>query len=294
MTEDRLDFSYDLGDADRVAIIAEAASALDTDGRLVSFESAGADSEAQALRDLGSDRLDLATYPDFYKITDRDFLDHGRPAPVRLAHLTRDFDFYWIRFPIDLIAAPSWRFDRLEVEVLLSAEGEAHLQPRTYQILPNRSFQDLVKAETNLEVSIDENFELRARAAASLGSAGAGAGVDVKAATSAHVVAGPFHYRIRKANIDHSATGLDRIFWRIDGDAFLEEGAPDLVAIVQIPKRAGHPVKAQITAQATRFFSYARADLKDAILGLPARILAFFKGGAPIRAHRAYDLTPRL
>jgi hypothetical protein len=217
---------------------------------------------------------------------------------VRLAQMTRDFDFHWVRFPVSLFAAPGWRFDRLEMAVAFSAEGGAEVQPKAYQILPNRDFQQLIDADTRFEVGIDEGFQFAAHASpkveVGLAGATASAKADVNGATGAKLVAGPFHYRIRRARIDHSDTGLGRVFWRIDGDACLEEGAPAIVVVAQLPKRAGRPVKVEVAVQASRFFSYARASLKDVVAGLPDRIRRFFQGGAPVRATASYDLTPRL
>lgn len=309
MSDSDLGFSVDRGTEDRAALLAEAAALADA-GHLGGTtrggqESAGIEPEAAPvaspagtlIRELGRDRIDLA-FPEVYRITDHDFLDKGRPAPVRLTELTRDFSFYWMRFPVSLFPAPSWRFDRLQVGVSLSVEGGPELQPSAYQILPNKAFQALISATTRLEVGIDENFQLTAHAAAG-GDAGvagaeASAAVDVTGATGAKLVAGPFLYNIRNATIDHSDPGQPRVFWRIDGDAHFEEGVPAFVVIAQVPKRAGKAVRVEVAAQGSRFFSYARASLKDVIGGLPGRIKAFFQGGAPITATATYDLSSRL
>ena len=83
------------------------------------------------------------------------------------------------------------------------------------------------------------------------------------------------------------------MFWRLDGAEFFQENRPELVVIAQVPKGA---VEFKITAalQAYRYFNTGAADWQDAILGLPSRLVSFFKDGAPVGDAKEYDLRQHL
>ena len=125
----------------------------------------------------------------------------------------------------------------------------------------------------------------------SLAKASASAKVHGNAGLKAE--AGPFVYRITKAKIQHNGTGLDWVFWRLDGAEFFQENRPDLVVIVQVPRET-QDFKVHAAMQAYRYFNTLGAEWREAILGLPSRLLSFFENGAPVRDAKQYDLTQHL
>jgi hypothetical protein len=289
---DTYDFSVDMAGIDRQAMLQEASSLLDAHRSHMGGGSraAVASPEGNLVRDLQDDQASLAAAPDVYRITDKDFLERQRPVPVRFQELSKQFKFFWLRFPVGLMPRRHWAFNRLEVKVLFNPEGAANLRPKAYQILPDKKFQELLKVSDRLEVTLDEHFEFSAKPAVNVGLGKAGASASVDGAAGLKLVAGPFEYRIARAKIDNSGPGLEWVFWRLDGAEFFQENRPDLVAIVQTPKEATE-FKVHAAMQAYRYFNTGAADWQEAILGLPARIAEFFQRGAPILDTREYELT---
>ena len=294
MAKTSLDFSFEIGSVNREALLNEAASLLDSQRAHLHDPSAPATTrEGDLVRELSQDRAGLAAMPDVYAITDKDFLDHGRPTPVRFQELSQQFKFYWVKFPIGLMPRRNWAFNRLEVKVEFNPGAAAASRPRGYQILPNRKFQELLKASTRLEVSLDENFELSAKAAVDAGLAKAGASAGLKGSAHASLASGPFEYRVTKALVDHSGTGLEWVFWRLDSGRFFEEDRPELIVIVQVPK-AAKEFKIYAALIAYRYFNTGAADWQEAILRLPRQFASFFQKGNPVSDAKEYDLTEYL
>jgi hypothetical protein len=296
MPNDNFNFSFDLAQVDdRQILLRQAGELIDARRSHLSGKQTAvtATPEGDLIRDLMLDQASLAPDPDVYRITDRDFLDRKRPVPVRFREMSRQFRFFWVRFPVGLMPRRDWAFNRLEVKVAFNPGGESKGRPKGYQILPDKRFQDLLKVSDRLEVSLDEKFEFAAQVAANVGVAKERVIVDVGAAAGLKIVAGPFNYRVAKAQIDNSGTGLDWVFWRLDGAEFFQENRPDLVVIAQVPKETSE-FKIDAAMQAYRYFNFAAADLQEAIKELPSLIVSFFKAGAPLSDRKQYDLSDRL
>jgi hypothetical protein len=292
---ENLEFSFDLASIDRQTVLQEAGRLIDA-GR--SHLSSGSmvpptTAEGDLVRDLIEDYAELAGMPDVYRITEKDFLDRQRPVPVRFQELSRQWRFFWVRFPIGLMPRRNWAFNRLEVKVEFNPGGTPGTRPKSYQILPEKRFQNLLMVTDRLEVSIDEKFEFNAKAAGDVGVAKAQATAVLGGQAGFKMVAGPYEHRVSKAKIDNSGTGLEWVFWRLDGGEFFQENRPDLVVIVQVPREAKHFTVAA-AMQAYRFFNYAAADFQDAIKGLPSLVASFFRAGAPLGDRKQYDLTAQL
>ncbi len=104
---------------------------------------------------------------------------------------------------------------------------------------------------------------------------------------------GPFVYDVKKAKIEHSAAGLEKVFWRLDGAEFFQESDFPLVVVLQVPKDTKE-VKVAAVMQASRYFSFLSADLQDAVKELGERFRNFFKAGIPIQDQHMWDITSRL
>ena len=295
MSNEHLNFSFDPASVNRQAILREAASLIDA-GRSHLGGGAGvapATAEGDLVRDLMEDQATLADAPDVYRIMEKDFLDRQRPVPVRFQDLSKQFKFFWVRFPVGLMPRRNWAFNRLELKAVFNPNGAPNTRPKGYQILPDKKFQDLLKVTDRLEVSLDEKFEFSAKAAVDVGAAKAGAAATLDGGAGFKLVAGPFEYRLVKAKIDHSGTGLEWVSWRLDGAELFQENRPDLVVIVQVP-RATTEFTIRAVMQVSRYFNFAAAELQEAIKALPGRIAAFFRDGAPLGDKKEYDLTEQL
>jgi hypothetical protein len=121
-----------------------------------------------------------------------------------------------------------------------------------------------------------------------------GGGVSVKAAGGAGLAVGPFYYRVKKAKIQHTSPGNTRVAWRISGAEFFQEDSPDLVVVIQVPKKV-KDVQVDCVMQAYRNFSFAVGNLSQAITALPEWMQMVFKTGnkTPPSAKK-WDLSPVL
>jgi len=302
MSPDSLDFSFsqDLSGIDRAALLQEAAQRMDAlEGHLGMDAGKAATEEGKAVRAMVNDVAEFAGYPQVYKITDKDFVKAKFAVPASFTKLTKDYTFYWLFFPVVLFPQYNWAFNRLELEVKMRSDDPApHLQPVAHQILPNQQFQSLVQADTNLEITLGENFEFSARvptlsASAGVLSGAVGAGVDVKGAAGAGLVLGPFNYHVKRAKIQHTTTGAERVFWRLDGAEFFQEDAPQPVIVARVPKTAKE-VHIEASLYAYRYFNLAAAGLQSAIASLPKALRLFFEGNLPLGSSASWDLTPSL
>lgn len=300
MENTTLDFSFNMEGLDRQALLREAAERLDLRrAHLGEEDSISETPEGELARALLNDVAEFADFPVVYKITDKDFLKRNLEVPVRFQQLARDYNFYWLYFPIALFPKHNWAFNRLELVVEFNPDDPApHTRPKAYQILPEKKFQTLLEMSDHLEVSLDENFEFKAKAAtpelqADLAEGKIGGGVEVKYAGGMGLVVGPFVYRLKRAKIDHTPTGMQKVFWRLDGAEFFQENNPAIVVITQIPKETKE-VKVAAAMQAYRYFNYASAGLQQAVEELVKSLKRFFKDGLPIRDEKTWDITPRL
>ncbi len=299
MTDSGLDFSFSPA-AGRQQLLEDAAHRLDAlDTHL------GADSTGQPQSDLGdqvrammAEKASLPVFPEVYKISDKDYLARNLTAPLKFTQLCKDSRFYWIDFPVGLLAGHNWIFNKLEVKVEFSSPGPAHLAPKSYQILPDKKFQTLIQANQHLTVQFDENFELAAKteplgAAAGPLTGKLGGGVQGAFDGGFGLVLGPFEYAIKRAKIDHTATNLEWVFWRLDGAEYSQADSPTLAVVLKVPKETKN-VLVKASVQAYRNFNFAAARFQQAVEELPRVLREYFKGGAPLWDQKEWDISPRL
>ena len=285
-----LDFTYDVSGADRAGLLEEAARYIDASRSPLGLGAAAPETPAGALlRDLVQDRATLpGQLTSVCQLTEKYYTDRDKPVPSRFRELAKRYKFFEVVFPVGLQKRRDWGFDRLECKVVFSPPDLT-----AWQILPDKKFQEMAKIGMRLDVELDEKFELSAKAGGSVGLATALADANVDGSAGVSLMTGPFNYRFTKARIDHSGTGLEWVFWRLDGKDYFLENRPELVVIVQVPKDATE-FKVAAAIQAHRFFNYATADLQDAIKNFTGALAAFFKAGAPLGDSKEYDLTPHL
>ncbi|MEN6375098.1 MAG: hypothetical protein ABFD75_10015 [Smithella sp.] len=293
MPENILDFSFNMEGLDRNKLLGEAAHTLDNlKGHLGSGKAPVKSNEGDVARDFINDEASFAQTLVVYEITDKDFLAKNRQVPVPFSQLTQQYRFFWVYFPTVLFPRHDWAFNMIEMKIAMKApEKPPHLQPKAFHILPNSQFQPLLEVNTRLEVRLDENFELKAQVPESgLHVSGA---VDAKVAAAGGFVAGPFSYHIKKAKIQHTATGAETVFWRLDGAEFFQEDSPEIIIIAQIPKDVKN-VKIDGSMQAYRYFSFLGGDLQSNVKHFTEAVKNFFTGGLPIGSKISWDVSPYL
>ena len=248
---------------------------------------------------IEQDKLEFNGFPLIEKITEEEFEANKAPVPYRFKQLSKDYNFYKVRFPIYLHSAPHWAFDRFTLELELSSQNAPpHLQPSSYQILPAKQFVDLLKASAGVTISSDENFPLSA-GTGPFGGAVGGATVSGQAtvggtvASNVGLTVGPLQFGLKKVKLDHSQMGTQKVWWKLNGSEFFEKESLDLLLIMQTPRET-KDISINAWMSAARYFNFADAGLRQAVKQLREALRVFFEDGCPIDAAATWDLTPLL
>ncbi|NUR69726.1 MAG: hypothetical protein HOU81_02810 [Hamadaea sp.] len=302
MTSDDLDFSADLTE-DRTAVLLDAARRVDA---LSGHLGPGADDDSEfgaLLRTLNEDAVEFGSFPDVLPVPILDLPNADRTSPAWRAALDDGYTFWWIRLPILLFPRRGWGFTRLEMRVEFNPdEPDPRRRPRAFDILPNRRFDTIVSAGGEFHVGVGADARLAVKVPTiPLDAIGALAGVPLPlaaggkaqadAGASVDVALAPVRFRMTAARVDHTAEGLEKVFWRLDGAEFFAEDPPQLVIILQVP-RGVESVQMRAVMRAYRRFTFFPAGLQSMIRELPSALRAFFSQGAPVGDTRSYDLTP--
>ena len=301
MPEPVFEFSFNMEGVDRNALLTEAAERLNVlSGRLGGdAENVGDSPVAALVKELQGDAAEFAKSPVVERISDETFLSNNLQIGNRFKELSKDHNLYCIDFPVYLHAKRGWGFNKLEVIVEFNPDDpEPTSRPKAIRILPEKKFETQLQGGMRLEVGLDENLDFSAKSGTMAAQAGnaqvsASAGADAKLSTGLNLLAGPFVYNVKKAKIEHSAIGLEKVFWRLDGAEFFQESDFPLVVVLQVPKETKE-VKVAAVMQASRYFSFLSADLQDAVRELGRRFRGFFEAGIPIQDKQLWDITPRL
>jgi hypothetical protein len=297
MTNAESNLGFEMNEVDRTAILHEAAEQFDrARTHLGSGDETRESPEGALARELAEESVDFAAYPVVYKITSRDFVSRNLPVPVRFRDLAEKWTFYWLYIPISLFPKRHWGFNRLEVAVEFNPGAKGRrARPKAFQILPAKKFATQFQAGVGVDIHLDEKFEFAVQTGvleveAGPASGKMGGGVEAKVAATTGMVAGPFSYTIKKAKIDHTPIGMEKVRWRLDGAEFFEEDTPELIVIVQVPKGV---TKVEVAAamQAYHKFSFANAGLQEAVKQLPARLREFFYAGLPAERKTLWNIS---
>lgn len=301
MPEPALEFSFDMEGVDRNALLSEAAERLNVLGSHMGPDDKpeGDSPLASLVKELQGDAAAFAALPVVQKINDETFSRNNLQIGDRFKDLTKDNNLYCIDFPVYLHPKQGWAFNKLEVIVEFNPENvDAASRPKAIRILPEKKFETQLQGGMHLEFGLDENLDFSAKTGNLQVQAGAGqvsgsAGAGAKVATGVNALAGPFVYSVKKAKVEHSAIGLEKVFWRLDGAEFFQENDFPLVIVMQVPKQTKE-VKIAGVMQAYRHFSFLSADLQVAVEELGRRFRNFFQAGLPIQDKQLWDITSRL
>lgn len=297
---ENLEFDLDMKTDERRKILMAAATKIDEmDSHLGRGRETKRTTEAELLEALTEDVAEFA-YPVVHRVTETHFPTSKVPVPATFQQLSKDYRYYWINFPLNLVPKQNWRFDCIQLRIEFNPEEvrAPHLRPKAYQILPDERFQKMLEAKTHLEICLDENLEFSVatgtlEAQLEKAKAKIGAGVDAQVGGGIRLVAGPFAYSIKRAMITHSPPGVEKIVWRIVGKEFFEENAAAIVVIAQVPNKTR---KVNITGEmrVTRQYGYFTAPLSEFVRHLPDAMKGFFEKGMPLCAKASWDITPKL
>jgi hypothetical protein len=292
MQGDGLDFSGEVV-PDRTSVLLYAARRIDSLAAHLGELDDGDEPDTgfgDLIRGLAEDVVEFGDFPDIYPVPVLELPDADRTSAAWQAAREEGFTFWWVHIPLLLFPRKNWAFNRLEVGVEFNAdEPDSLRKPKAFDILPNRRFDTIMRAgaELTVGVSADGHFSVGTGAAGGLpiaANVGADAGLKVDLGIT------PMRHRMVAARVDHSAEGMAKVFWRLDGAEFFQENSPQLVVILQVPK-AANGVDLRAVARAYRRFNLFPAGLQSIILELPEALRTFFRRGAPIQAVTRYDLS---
>jgi len=161
-----------------------------------------------------------------------------------------------------------------------------------------KKFKKLFEVSNSVEFGIGANFELTATSGklnAQTGTAkiAAEAGVDGKVIGKTNFVYGPLTYTIKKAQLDHSPSGTEKVFWRLSDADFIREDDPNFVVVLQVPREVNQ-IKIAAAIQAYHSFSIVQGGLLEAIRYFGSRLATFFRKGLPIQDTQVWDITSKL
>lgn len=299
MGTSHLDFSFVMEGIDRQVLLQEVADRLDAlRGALGTEQKASESPEGAFIRAFLQDNVEFAHSPIIEHITDAGFLQHNMVVPIRFKEMRKRCNFYWVEPTMILFPRRNWKFHQLEVVIEFNPDSpENELRPTAYRILPDKKFQTQLLIEGHLNIGLDENFEFQAQTGPvdmSMGPIGGKLNVRMGAKTAGNLelTAGPFIYHIKRVQIDHTAIGAQKIFWRLNGTEFFQENTPRLVVIVRVPQE----VKVLKIAAAMQAYHSMRfpSNVQEALKELPTIFQNFFKGGIPIFAETMWDVSSRL
>ena len=107
------------------------------------------------------------------------------------------------------------------------------------------------------------------------------------------LILGPSTYSLKKAQLDHSPTGSEKVFWRLSEADFIQKDDPSFIAILQMPKTVDR-LEISAALQAYHSFSLTAASLAEAIQYFRQQLASFFRKGAPLRDTKVWDVTSSL
>lgn len=303
--DNSLQFDFDFTGPSRADLLSEAQRTISGLGSELGREpgpggESGSEAAQRLLSQLGQSIVELGAYPEVIQLKEEHFSEHGFDAPKRFKDLSKLYRFYWLRIPLTLQPAENMPFVKLQCAVEFNPDTrEGHLRPRAHMILPDRKFKKLLELSDSLELGIGENFEFEAAAGIPKLQAGklkaeAEGGVSAKAAGRLGFIVGPFTYTLKRAQVEHSPTDTEKVFWRLEGAEFFQEDEPTLIVVLKVPI-AVKEVQIAAALEASHKFNLLAADLGDALLYFRERVANFFRKGAPIQSPpRVWDITPHL
>ncbi|MEW6735008.1 MAG: hypothetical protein AB1489_27200 [Acidobacteriota bacterium] len=223
-----------------------------------------------------------------HPLTKKAFEERGIVINHEISSRFRENNFYYIAIPITLFPQSGWAFTRLECVIeFCSGEQNTNLITTAYEIMPDDVWAEILSFQDEIALGIDENLQFTAqvdRSHIQLSSLSAEAKVRVGLDTSAiaKLAIGPFHYCLRRSKIRARGRGNSALFWRLDGQKYIDEEDITLGIILMVPKSRSTPIPVIGALKAYHHFQLLSAELKDWFNDFPATLRSLILGGVPV------------
>ncbi len=292
------DFDFDFQDVSREDLLTEAERTMEALGNELGPDTQTQESAKNAfdqlVEELKGSVAQFGESPEVLELEERHFTDHGLLVPVRFKDLAVNHRFYWIRLPFTFWTQDNLPFVKLECGLEFNPQTPVvGGRPLAQMILPDKKFAQQLEVTGSLNLQIGQNFEFEATSGKIEGSLGSGkaslqAGVEAKEAGKLGIMAGPFMYKMKKALIDHSPPGTEKVFWRLSGAQFFQEDVPTLIVVAKVPRDLPE-VQMVAVLQA-----YHRPNLLAQFFAFfSKRLASFFEKGAPLLHEKEWFIPPR-
>jgi hypothetical protein len=239
----------------------------------------------QEVDDFRKAIVEFGAFPDVIPFGEASFAKYGWPVPQDFDHLDKYFNFYWVRFPVLLRPAPKSSYRKLEYEVEFGPNiAEDHLKPKAHLIFPAKKFKELLSLKARLKLGVSGAVGLGASLPTpnfsyfEISDAEAVGKVDGKVDVSI----GPFDLTMRKAEIDHTAEGAQKVYWQLADTELIQTDNPSPIVVLQVPKDIQEvAVRAEMQAFHSPTLGWELMQVYDY---LTSKIQNFLKGGSPVPA----------
>lgn len=306
---DNMDFDFDIEITDRSALIAEAKHTLrglsselgdepanstkaQTDALIIAAE--------QLLTQLDCAVAELGAHPDVFELNEKNFAEHGLAMPLHFNDLSRNFKFYWLQIPTTLKPANNdMPFIKLKCAVEFNpGVAEGQLRPKTHTIFPDKKFKQYLELSDSLELNIGEEAEFKAMGEISEIQTGAskvsaGAGANAKVAGQMKLKIGSFEHIWKRAEVDHSTVGTEKVYWLLEGAEYFASDDPGFIVVLKVP-RAVEQVNIAAALRAWPKFSLGVATPGEALRYFRETVANFFRNGAPVTSIKVWNITTNL
>jgi hypothetical protein len=266
-------------------------------GKGAPLEGSARKSEAiQLLEKLEKEHAVFSPRLDVRLLTPEDHAGKGHQFSAELRGLLEDNAFYRVEIPITLFPLSGWAFTRLEGWVeFCPGEPDVHLRPVVHDLFPDDVWAEILSFQQSLSVGVDEDLQFRAEVEELKGrwqnlSTQAKARVCIRARAGARLVAGPFNYRFRRAEVRGRGRGGVQAFWRLDGKAHVDEEDVQLVVVLRVPRGRRAPLHAVGALKAYHDFQLWTSDIfRDWAPHFSAALKSLLGFGIPVTDQRTWS-----
>jgi hypothetical protein len=242
--------------------------------------------------------------PNVFPLNKRYLKESGLDVPKDFEVLTGQADFFWLEIPVGVVNGEKTNFDKIQLGLAFNpGEKEPRLLPKAHSMFPDKTFAKGLAIEGGIKFGLGSDLKFNVAGGVDKislpetiplvnASAEGKLGVNAELAPKLGLIAGPYSYTFKRAVIDASGQGTERIFWTLADRDMLREQSPKFVVILQVPKGVNQvKVTAALRAYPVLFLPQALVRL---LSGLSPKIRDFLTKGGPTKDDYVYDISSRI